>query len=289
MQRGGHMGERLSRYYICVSDDFGTLAVCWLRQISAENESLITQFSKHRFYEMHYVLDGSIDFHTADGDITVNSGEFLLITPNKHHSIISYTPNARKLVFAFDVRLADASAAAELAKADLGTYIETDALRKMAELLPAIPDSSPTSSGVQIRCITEAFFIEVLKIIVPRVTLGLGTRLKADSRNETVERIYEFIRSRLGGEFPTVETVAEAFNMSRRHLSRITAETVGKTPKQILDEEKLAYIRELLATTDYTMHEIAFLTGFASEFSLARFFSSKENSTLNRYRKDTKL
>lgn len=283
------MGERLSRYYICIADDFGTLAVSWLRLITAESESLITQHSKHRFFEMHYVLDGSIDFHTSEGDITAHSGEFLLIPPNKYHSITAYTPDARKLVFAFDVRLADAVAAAELSRAGLGVHKETEPLRKMAELLPVIPNSSPTSSGVQIRCITEAFFIEVLKIIVPKVSFGLGSRLKADSKSETVERIYEFIRSRLGGEFPSVETVAEAFNMSRRHLGRITAQTVGKTPKQILDEEKLAYIRELLATTDYTMHEIAFLTGFASEFSLARFFSAKENSTLNRYRKDTKL
>ena len=283
------MGERLSRYYICINDDFGTLAVCWLRQISAENESLITQFSKHRFYEMHYVLDGDLDFHTDDGNIKVSGGEFVLITPNKYHSITAHTKNARKLVFAFDVRLADGVAASELEKSGIGTYRETEPLRRMAELLPLVPNSSPTSSGAQIRCITEAFFLEMLKIVVPRVNFGLGTRLKADSKSDIIRRIYEYIRMRPSGEFPSVETVAEAFNMSRRHLGRITVETVGKTPKQILDEEKLAYIRELLATTDYTMHEIAFLTGFASEFSLARFFGAKENTTLNKYRKDTKL
>ncbi len=283
------MGEKLSRYHIRVDDDFGTLFVCWQRHIHAESESLITSYGKHRFFELHYLLDGSIDFHTADRDFTVNAGEFVLVAPGHYHSITAYSPNARKMVFAFDVRLADASLASSFSKIGVRHETETAQMRSMAELLALLPSDAALATGVQIRCITEAFFLELMKAVLPDVSCGALTRMKADNRSMLVERMYDFVRSRLGGNFPSVEELAEYFNISRRHLSRITVETVGKTPREILDEERLIYIRELLATTDYTMQEIAFLCGFSSENSLARFFRLKENTTLNKYKKDTML
>lgn len=211
----------------------------------------------------------------------------MLVPPGNYHEITAALPHTRKLVFAFDALLSDASLADALLSIPFSVVKESLIMRQMAELLVLLPSGKPSTAGLQIRCLTEAFFFELLQLLFPAAELGMPPRIKSDGQNELIERIYTFIRSRLGADFPTVNDLSEAFHLSRRHLSRITMKTVKKTPRQILDEERCAYIRALLATTEYTLHEIAFLSGFASEYSLARFFRSKEGCTLSQYRKDT--
>ncbi len=281
------MQKKLSRYYIKINGDFGTLTVAWLRQVLSDNESLLTANAKHKLYELQYVLDGGMDFRVAGEMHHLSAGDLLLVPPENYHEIFAALPHTRKLVFAFDVQLTDAVLADALFHIPLGVCKESLILRQMAELLILLPGGKPSIAGLQIRCLTEAFFFELLQLILPAAELGTPPRIKSDGQNELVERIYTFIRSRLGSNFPTVNDLSETFHLSRRHLSRITVKAVGKTPRQILDEERCFYIRELLATTEYALHEIAFLSGFTSEYSLARFFRNKEGCTLSQYRKDT--
>lgn len=280
------MQKKLSHFYIQTDGEFGTLSVAWLRQILSDNESLLTANAKHKFYELQYVLEGGLEFRVANATHHLHAGEFLLVPPGQYHEITAFLPHTRKLVFAFDVRLTDTVLAEALLRIPVCICKESPILRQMADLLPLLPNGRLSIAALQIRCLTEAFFFELLQLVLPAAELGTP-RIKSDGQSELVEQIYAFIRSRLGGDFPTVNDLSEAFHLSRRHLSRITVKTVKKTPRQILDEERSAYIRELLATTEYALHEIAFLSGFASEYSLARFFRNKEGCTLSQYRKDT--
>ena len=104
-------------------------------------------------------------------------------------------------------------------------------------------------------------------------------------KQETVDKIIQYIRSNTENYFETVDTIAQHFHISKRHLDRICVDVTGKTARELLDEERLRYIRELLATTSYTLHEIAFLSGFTNEQSLIRFFRQREGYTPGQYRK----
>ena len=280
------MQKRLSRYFIQIDDDFGTLSVSWLRQILSDTESLLTAYAKHKFYELHYVLDGELQIRTAQGQLCVRAGTFVLLPPDTYHEITAFAPQTRKLVFGFSVRFADTDRATALQNTQIGIREESLILRKTAELLALLPNDIPSVAGVQLHCLTEVFFFELLRLTLPSPELGAPPRLKADSEGALMDRLYAVIHSRLGGEFPTVDELAGLLHISRRHLYRITVDTIGKTPKELLDEERCAYIRELLATTEYSLHEIAFLSGFAGAYSLVRFFRTKEGCTPNQYRKD---
>lgn len=85
----------------------------------------------------------------------------------------------------------------------------------------------------------------------------------------------------------TVQELADIFPMSKRHLSRLCEEVTGKTPRQLIDEERLKCLRGLLTTTDYPLSRISSLMGFSSENSMIRFFRSKEGYTPSQYRKYT--
>ena len=281
------MPKQPNRYYIQIQSDFGTLSVSWLRQILSDNESLLTEYAKHRFYELHYVLDGSLNIRTNTEELCIHAGEFLLLPPEVYHEITGFAPHTRKNVFGFDIQLTDTAMEKTLKNIPVCVRGESATLRQMAELLALPPTDTPTIAAVQMRCLTEAFFFELLRLVLPTAEIGTPPRVKTNHKSEFMDRIYAVIRSRLGGDFPTVDELADLLHISRRHLSRITVETVKKTPKEILDEERCAYIRELLATTEYSLHEIAFLGGFTGAYSLARFFHAKEGCTPSQYRKDT--
>ena len=262
------------------------MSVSWLRQILSEHENLLTEYAKHRFYELHYVLEGHLEVRTAESTLCIREGEFLLLPPDTYHEITDFAPRTRKVVFGFAVHFADADRALALRNVGICIRKESDILHNMAELLALLPNDIPSIAGVQLRCLTEAFFFELLRLVLPSTDVGAPPRIKADYKSEIMDRLYAMIHSRLGGDFPSVDEVADLLHISRRHLNRITMESAKKTPKEILDEERCAYIRELLATTEYSLHEIAFLSGFTGAYSLVRFFRTKEGCTPNQYRKD---
>jgi len=278
--------QKLNRFYIRVSDEYCSLTVSWLRIVRAEHENLTTSRNRHHFYELQNMLDGGISFRVSDKDLHLGKGEFVLTPIDCYHEITEYEENTCKLVFGFDAEINDEKLKSKLSDMEIKVYEESGTMRGLAQLFDSLTFASSSTVGIQIRSMTEAFFFAMLDAMFPDTnTYSYGR--KSDYKKDLVEQIVQYVRSHAGNRFVTVEDLTNVFHLSRRHMSRICMETAGKTPREILDEERLRYIRELLTTTSYTLHEIAFLTGFNSEQSLVRFFKAKENYTPARYRKDT--
>ncbi|MES2962575.1 MAG: Ada metal-binding domain-containing protein, partial [Bdellovibrionota bacterium] len=64
---------------------------------------------------------------------------------------------------------------------------------------------------------------------------------------------------------------AELFGVSARHLRRLFKIEIGKSPKQIADEQRLGFARQLVVETSLPFTEVAEASGFAS---LRRFNSA---------------
>lgn len=281
--------QRLNKYYIRISDEYGKITVYWLRPVSARKESLYTIWTKHRFYEMQYVLSGSIDFRLPGGQVTAAEGEFLLIAPGICHEIINYAEETEKLVFAFDAVLFHEILEEGLKKVKPEVKPGSDTLLSLAQLLIAVGTDSSITAGIQIKCLVEAFIFEILHLTIPDTADGqsIYKKRKISRKEDFINEVSAYISASAEKGFVTVEELADAFHIGRRHLDRICMEAVGKTAHQMIEEERLIYIRELLAVTDYSLRDIAFLCGFASEYSLSRFFKSKEGYSPIEYRKYT--
>jgi len=288
---------KLNQYYIRICDDVCTLKVHWLRTTMAENENLLTTRTKHHFYELHYILEGEITLKVSEQDIILRKDQFILITPEHYHEITAYSPNTKKLVFGFDAELTDKQLNQKLKEASCTIHEETNCLRKLAELLILLPEEQPLDLSrnlsniisIQLRCLTEAFLFTLLPLLITEDAASAipDSVTKNSYKQDLIDKMISYIRSSTvtGGGFVTVDDITELFHISKRHLNRICVEITGKTTRKILDEERLRYIRDLLSTTGYTLHDISFLTGFASEQSLVRFFHQREGYTPTQYRK----
>jgi AraC family transcriptional regulator of adaptative response / DNA-3-methyladenine glycosylase II len=60
------------------------------------------------------------------------------------------------------------------------------------------------------------------------------------------------------------EEFAAALGVSARHLRRLFQESLGKTPLQVFDEERLLTARRLLLETRKSVTEVAFASGYSS-------------------------
>lgn len=225
----------------------------------------------------------------------ISANQFILIPPEQYHEITSFEPDTIKLVFGFDAELTDKVMNKKLKESECSIHTETNYLRKLAEVLCTLPeehsaDASHSLYGllsIQLRCTTEAFFFSLLQILI---TEEIPTEIpdgimKSSYKQNLIDNMILLIRNNTGCGFISVDDIAEAFHISKRHLDRICVEITGKTSRKILDEERLRYIRTLLSTTQYTLHEIAFLTGFSNEQSLVRFFHRNEGYPPAQYRK----
>ena len=83
----------------------------------------------------------------------------------------------------------------------------------------------------------------------------------------------------------TCEDVANHFNMTLRHLNRLTNEHLNVPVSKLIAKYKTDFIKELLTTTNLTPLDISEMTGFRSEYALSRFFKQNEGVSLSAYRK----
>jgi AraC family transcriptional regulator of adaptative response / DNA-3-methyladenine glycosylase II len=90
----------------------------------------------------------------------------------------------------------------------------------------------------------------------PRSPVWIGT-------SAIVQRAIKVLHAQNAIDF-SEDLFAEQFGVSARHLRRLFIEEIGKTPKQLSFENRLALARKLITETPLSMTEIAFASGFKS-------------------------
>ena len=101
-------------------------------------------------------------------------------------------------------------------------------------------------------------------------------------------RIQDYIRTHLDRNI-TVADVADCVDMSPAHFSRLFKATVGKTPYQYILHERVQKAQDLLATTDFSIAEIALRVGFSNQSHLTRRFRKVTHTTPAAYRRAVAL
>lgn len=111
-----------------------------------------------------------------------------------------------------------------------------------------------------------------------------GNRLRpADIYNEFLSLISSHY-----GTAHNVSFYAKRLNISTRYLSQITADTIGKTPKQIIADYLFLEARQLLASSRLSVKEVSCKLGFSNAALFCRFFRQRQQQSPNVYRLSAK-
>ena len=110
---------------------------------------------------------------------------------------------------------------------------------------------------------------------------------EASSEGEAVPSLYEqacqVVAQGLSDGVPSLSSVAKELGMSGRTLQRRLADQ-GATFQALVDESRRRLAKHLLRDTQYSLAEVAFLTGFAEQSSFTRAFRRWAGQTPRSYR-----
>lgn len=85
-----------------------------------------------------------------------------------------------------------------------------------------------------------------------------------------------------------VSFYAGKLNISTRYLSRITSDTVGKAPKQVISDYLFLEARQLLSNSRLSVKEVSCKLGFSNVALFCRFFRLRQQQSPSVYRLSVK-
>ena len=103
--------------------------------------------------------------------------------------------------------------------------------------------------------------------------------------NTTVADAVSYINEHFREDLP-LEQLAEKANMSQFHFTRVFTKETGVTPHQYLIMTRLSAAKYMLNSSEISIKDIAFSTGFHSESIFCTTFKKWENVTPSQYRQD---
>jgi AraC-like DNA-binding protein len=137
----------------------------------------------------------------------------------------------------------------------------------------------------------DALLDVMIKELILRLlqTNARGALLDKDSYlfdNHRMAFVLKYIRESYKEDI-TVENLADKACMSKSHFYKSFKNTLGETPMEYLNSERLKQAKKLIRTTSSKLSEIAFSTGFNSSSYFVTQFKKQEGMTPSQFRKFT--
>jgi AraC-like DNA-binding protein len=255
--------------------------VFWARIVSSESESLLTQYTKHTFYELQYALEGYIAMTLGDNQsLYIAESNFAVIPPDTYHQVVGSDSHGARFIMAFALESTDDPLRRALRCLEQPLpYPASTAMQHLLLLLLEKDAVSATLRHVSLTALLEAFLMELLETAT--VHNKRNTPVLPTPRRR-VDAILSEIRKQRGIGMHVSELAAK-FHLSERHLCRLFLSELGKSPKEAINDEKRKAIEEYITRTDLSLYEIAELCGFCDEYAMNKFFKRYSKTTLSEF------
>jgi len=254
-----------------------------------------TKFHQHDYLEINLLCKGRLQFRTADHAVAISPGDVYFITPRRKHTWD--TVHAPVVIAGFHIRVSVIDKSGHALLKALNDRIDRGAfnLRKAAafsrvhqniwELIHQDPPSPLVAD--KLRALFELFAQEMIEHAVPSALLTapmatpiIGPDTIATSR---YEQIVDFVHQNINQPI-RLDDIAHHFDYSVRHVARLFRRESGVALGQYILEQKLRTAQRMLATTDYSVKNIAIDLGFHDVGYFCRLFRTHLMGTPNGYR-----
>ncbi len=280
--------KRMSRYKSSIDNSLLNADLFWCRIYTISDVRKNVGAHSHKYYELHYVLSGEMQITFINKyTISVKSGQFILVPPSLSHDSIAIGDDFLKMLCRFSVQRSSdfAEDALESTSDTVEIFRSADSMRPLVDLMLESALCARPDVNAMISNYLECFLMDSLYKIASDKALAVSEKSNGAASKQRVIEIEEFIKSNIGSLI-TCEDVAGYFNMTLRHLNRLTNEHLGVPVSKLVAKHKVNFIKELLNTTDLTPRDISEMTGFRSEYALSRFFKQHEGISISSYKKN---
>ncbi len=140
-------------------------------------------------------------------------------------------------------------------------------------------------NGYEIMC--KGLFLTLLAELCRHYTCQIRVEKREtimSGRKQAIARVIEYIEEHYADSFD-MERLASLAYLSSSHFRSVFREHVGLSPLEFLNRHRLDKAKELLATTDRNVSEIAYQVGFHDPGYFARMFRRMEKKSPLSFRK----
>jgi AraC-like DNA-binding protein/tellurite resistance-related uncharacterized protein len=272
--------SKLNKMQVSFESSSDIPKVLWIMAASENNMNSLT-FSSHAHaaFELHVVLSGCVKYKIGEEYKTICAEEFMIISPQKIHSVYECSESFVKITLAF--------------------YI--DSTSKLYKSLKSQKTSVFSMSEDMLKCFDFIIKftagelgapLESAKIrLVESIYHAAGTMnaLRFEKRREELidQRIYR-AKKHIDDNpqiFFTCEETAAFCHISAKQLSRLFLKFEGISLFEYIHRKKLENAKSLLLSTKLKEAEIASSLGFSSVQYFSKFFLKYEGITPLVYRR----
>lgn len=275
--------RNLSRYPTRISNSVMNMETSWCRMVYSDFENMLAPNLWHAVYEFHYVIRGEIDFTVEGEKLTLREGEFLVVPPKVLHSTERVEQGTQKIVLGCAIE--SKSLYMDSALEEFG-HIRIrrggEHLRELISLMMEYAYYALPLSEEAIQALGELLLFEFARLSLPAGE-EQSLKVKVFESDRRINECRVFIRENIESNIRP-EQVAEYLHLCVRHLNRLAKEQTGSTVGELINREKLLYIKRLLRS-EMPLETVAQMTGFSSEYTLNRFFKRHEGMSLGAWRR----
>lgn len=256
----------------------------------------------HDFWELSYVYEGRGTHYMNDSVLTIREKEFLFISPETEHCIVSPSKENGALVRVCNVLVKKAymdKIVNKYRKMDsFADYDFTQMLNK-AFCLQLSDDSRIVYNQIMAitheynhfaegsDCIIENCMINLLIYIARLHKTQTAKQQTSDNKNEALDEVIKYIRSNFGGNL-TLDFLAEQAHISREYLSRKFKSYTGTNISDFIAEVRIERAKQLLRSSTHSITDISLYCGYTSIGNFQRFFKKLVGCSPSEYRKKIK-
>lgn len=242
----------------------------------------------HRQLELLYIISAPTTVTIDDQDVSLQTGEGVLIFPNQMHGLKNITPGQNLLcIFEPDFCHSFQSffqnrrpVRNNFSISELSEHSKT-ALEGLICLARTLEKDHPTPSDVSLYA--EGYLTLLLADLLPSLPLQMRKSME-DLALE--QRLLLYLDAHYTEEL-SLESLSKEFGVSRFVLSRIFTEKLHTSFPDYVNSRRLDYARDLLLSTELSVTQIALDAGFGSSRSFFRAFQDSFHTTPGAYRRQT--
>ncbi len=244
------------------------------------NNDWMSLFHSHSFSELFYVLDGEGTFCSEEERIPLKPDSLIIINPNIRHTETSSAEKPLTYIvlgidnLQFNFHWEDESSTFRVF--DMKAYKHL-----LLPTLHAMLDELRHKNDFYEQICQNYLSVLLLKIIrITKVSFDLFS-------HENLPGECQFVKDYLDSHYQqeiTLATLAELTHLNKYYLSHMFSQAYGISPINYLLERRLLQCKNMLRTSDYSITEIAQLTGFSSSNYFTQYFKKHTGMTPRKYK-----
>jgi AraC family transcriptional regulator len=131
--------------------------------------------------------------------------------------------------------------------------------------------------------LTDGILVSILSQLLIRAGTNLDSGASVALPHWRLKRVKQYVDSHLGNEI-SLDDLAAAAGLSRRHFARCFHTETGETPHRWLMQRRIDRAKEMLSQTNASLCEIADACGFSSQSHLTTSLKQSTGMTPHRWR-----